>query len=97
MDLQNHKQTATPRKEKKQTFTEAVFFCFVFNLSKALRCLPPVPLCSGQLQAMPPFGSQAVSWVWLTNGRELGCRDSRLSLTSLEESWGGEGCLFNHP
>lgn len=50
----------TPRK-KNTTFTEAVFFCFVFNLSKTLRCFPPAPLCSGQLQAMPPFGSQAVS------------------------------------
>ena len=61
MDLQNHRQTTTPWKGKKQTFTEAVFFCFVFNLSKALHCLPAAPFCSGQLQAMPPFGSQAVS------------------------------------
>lgn len=99
MGLQNHRQTTPPPPpppQKKHNFYRGCLFLFL--ISPRPSPASPQPLCvPASCRPCRHLEARLSPWVCLTNGRELGCRDSRLSLTGLEESWGGEGCLFSHP
>ena len=97
MDLQNHRQTTTPRKEKKTNLQRLSFFALFLTSPRPSTASPQPLSVPASCRPCRHLEARPSPWVWLTNGRELGCRDSHLSLTSLEGSWGGEDCLFNHP
>lgn len=75
-------------------FCRGCLVCFVFNLSEALCCPPLQSLCfPATCRPCCCLETGLSPWVWLTNGRELGYRGSRLSVG---ESGGREGCQLNH-
>lgn len=87
-----------PHPPKKKKLLQRLSFFVLFLVSPRPSAASPQPLCvPASCRPCHHLEARLSPWVWLTNGRELGCRDSRLSLTSLEESCGGEGCLFSHP
>ena len=65
MGLQNHRQTtptAPPPTKKKLLQRLSFFVLFLVSARPSAPApRPSAPLCSSQLQAMPPFESQAVS------------------------------------
>ena len=98
MGLQNHRQTTPTAPPQKKKLLQRLSFFVLFLVSPRPSAASPQPLCvPASCRPCHHLEARLSPWVWLTNGRELGCRDSRLSLTSLEESCGGEGCLFSHP
>lgn len=101
MGLQNHRQTTPttiPPQKKNTQLLQRLSFFVLFLISPRPSPASPQPLCvPASCRPCRHLEARLSPWVCLTNGRELGCRDSRLSLTGLEESWGGESCLFSHP